>query len=242
MDTQRVVDALSSPVRREILWMVWDRELTVGDINRSFHLRAPTISAHLTTLRAAGLVSMRVDGTFRRYRADQSAISGIRRLLPAIERQQSLRGERESTATTRTMAVAAVEIMAPCHRVDAFRAFTDATHYSRWAGASVTLVDGRFCAEMANGRRVRGTYDHVVEPSLIVMTWDYEDGQVPLPGNALRAYLEFFDHEEGCHLVLHQIANNDSQARYFAQIWSVMLQRFRAGSNTADNPLADPVK
>ena len=222
--------------------MVWDRELTVGDINRSFHLRAPTISAHLTTLRAAGLVSMRVDGTFRRYRADQSAISGIRRLLPAIKRQQLPRGELESTATTRTMAVAAVEIIAPCRRVDAFRAFTDAALYGRWADASVTLVDGRFCAEMANGRRVRGTYDHVVEPSLIVMSWDFEDGQVPLPGSALRAYLEFFDHEEGCHLVLHQIANNDSQARYFAQIWSVMLQRFRACCNTADNPVADPVK
>ena len=29
---QRMLDALSSPVRREILWLVWDAELPAGDI------------------------------------------------------------------------------------------------------------------------------------------------------------------------------------------------------------------
>ena len=31
-EPQRLLDALSSPVRREILWLVWDRELAAGDI------------------------------------------------------------------------------------------------------------------------------------------------------------------------------------------------------------------
>ena len=31
-DLQATIDALSSPVRREILWMLWDAELPAGEI------------------------------------------------------------------------------------------------------------------------------------------------------------------------------------------------------------------
>ena len=78
---QRLLDALSSPVRREILWMVWDQELAVGDIAAAFDVTAPTISQHLTVLRGAGLVTMRAEGNFRRYRARQDAFRGFEALL-----------------------------------------------------------------------------------------------------------------------------------------------------------------
>ena len=59
--TQRLLDVLKSPVRREILWMVWDRELPAGAFVEAFDLGAATISGHLKVLRDAGLVVMRAE-------------------------------------------------------------------------------------------------------------------------------------------------------------------------------------
>ena len=42
---QAIVDALSSPVRREILWLVWDAERSAGEIAASFDLTAGTTRA-----------------------------------------------------------------------------------------------------------------------------------------------------------------------------------------------------
>ena len=78
---QLVLDALSSPIRREILWLVWDKELAAGHIAEAFEVTAPTISAHLAALTAAGLVTRRVDGNFRRYRADRGAMALVVPLL-----------------------------------------------------------------------------------------------------------------------------------------------------------------
>ena len=67
-----MLSALSSPVRREILALIWDRDLPAGEIAAAFRVTAPTISQHLAVLRDAGLVTMEVDGNFRRYRARRS--------------------------------------------------------------------------------------------------------------------------------------------------------------------------
>src|SRR2546430_5003391 len=76
-DLQAVMAALASPVRREILGLIWDRELAAGEIAAEFDLSAPTISQHLAVLRAAGLVSVVRSGTFRRYRARQTELQGL---------------------------------------------------------------------------------------------------------------------------------------------------------------------
>jgi uncharacterized protein YndB with AHSA1/START domain len=38
---------------------------------------------------------------------------------------------------------------------------------------------------MERGTRVRGRYELVCPPELIVMRWDFEDGNVPVPGGEL---------------------------------------------------------
>ncbi|MDQ2813036.1 MAG: ArsR family transcriptional regulator [Actinomycetota bacterium] len=43
-DIQKVLAALSSPIRREILTLIWDRELSAGDIAAAFPVTKPTIS------------------------------------------------------------------------------------------------------------------------------------------------------------------------------------------------------
>ena len=58
-----VFRAIADPTRREILRLLRDDRLTVGEIAANFHMSRPAISKHLRLLRAAGLVISHRDGT-----------------------------------------------------------------------------------------------------------------------------------------------------------------------------------
>ena len=79
-----VLDALTSPRRRGILRMVWDRELMAGEIAAEFDVSWPAISQNLGVLRRAGLVVQRRVGTRRFYRADQTALGPVAELLKVM--------------------------------------------------------------------------------------------------------------------------------------------------------------
>ena len=48
--------ALSDPTRRKILKLLSDQDMTAGEIAECFDISKPSISHHLSTLKAAGLV------------------------------------------------------------------------------------------------------------------------------------------------------------------------------------------
>ena len=74
--------ALAEPRRREILRLVWTRELPATDIADQFaDVTRSAISQHLKVLRTAGLVTERRDGTRRLYRADRDEMRRLRTLL-----------------------------------------------------------------------------------------------------------------------------------------------------------------
>ena len=73
--------ALSSPVRREILRLVWSDERPAGEIARAFELSWPAISQNLRVLKEAGLVRERRSGTSRLYRADRVALKPLEAYL-----------------------------------------------------------------------------------------------------------------------------------------------------------------
>lgn len=74
---QAVLDAISNPRRREILRLVWERELSAGDIAARFDVSWPAISQNLTILRKAGLVAERREANRRFYRANQHALGSL---------------------------------------------------------------------------------------------------------------------------------------------------------------------
>jgi len=78
---QDVLDAISSPRRREILRLVWERELSAGDIAARFEVSWPAISQNIAVLRKAGLVTERREANRRFYRADQQALGSLRAAL-----------------------------------------------------------------------------------------------------------------------------------------------------------------
>ena len=74
--------ALAEPRRREILRLVWTRELPATSIAEHFgEVTRSAISQHLGVLKAAGLVSERRDGTRRLYQARQDEMRKLRDFL-----------------------------------------------------------------------------------------------------------------------------------------------------------------
>jgi DNA-binding transcriptional ArsR family regulator len=74
---QAVLDAVASPRRRQILRLVWDRELSAGEIAERFEVSWPAVSQNLRVLREAGLLTERRDGNRRLYRADREALGPL---------------------------------------------------------------------------------------------------------------------------------------------------------------------
>lgn len=226
-DRQDLLDAFGSPVRREILWAVWDRELAAGDIGAHFELSAATISEHLATLRRAGLVTMRVDGSYRRYRAVPAALEQLQRMVlgPDTKWRTTDSAPEASVPISCTAPAVTVAVEVAVDVATTFRAFTDATLYERWLGVPVQLEDGQFRCRMEWGTEVRGSYLHVVAPTFIAMSWDFADGTVPLPGGQRLAYLHLAHAAGGCAVTLHQLADDAAQARYFDAAWRLVLGR-----------------
>lgn len=78
----RLLAAVASPRRREILRLVWERELLAGDIHRSMpDVTFGAVSMHLRALAEAGLVEVRVDGRQRIYRARREALGPMGQVL-----------------------------------------------------------------------------------------------------------------------------------------------------------------
>lgn len=77
-----VLRAIAEPNRRRILHMVWDAEMSAGDIAATFEVSRPAISQHLRVLHEAGLLAVRKAGTRRLYRARRE---GIAELMAFIE-------------------------------------------------------------------------------------------------------------------------------------------------------------
>ena len=84
---QDVLDAIASPRRRQILRLVWERELSAGDIAQRFDVSWPAISQNIAVLRKAGLVTERREANRRFYQADQQALGSLR---PALEEMWTL--------------------------------------------------------------------------------------------------------------------------------------------------------
>lgn len=82
MIPQRVLDAIASPRRREILRLVWTEERSAGDIHRAMDdVTFGAVSLQLRELANAGLVEMRADGRHRYYRAARKTLGPAARML-----------------------------------------------------------------------------------------------------------------------------------------------------------------
>lgn len=77
------IAVIAAPRRREILRLIWDRELSAGDIAAALPVTFGAVSQHLSVLRDAGIVDVRHQGTYRYYRANRERIGPLAAFLEA---------------------------------------------------------------------------------------------------------------------------------------------------------------
>ena len=75
------LQVIAAPRRLRILELVWDRELSAGDIAAQFEVSWSAVSQHLRVLKTAGFMVERREGTSRFYRADQAALGSLRAVV-----------------------------------------------------------------------------------------------------------------------------------------------------------------
>ena len=83
-------DVLGDPVRRRILELLVDGELTAGAIGATIHgefdISQPAVSQHLKVLRDNGFTSVRPDGQRRLYAVDGQALRDVDEWLAGFRR------------------------------------------------------------------------------------------------------------------------------------------------------------
>ena len=83
-----VAQALADPIRREILLLLRDRNVTAGAIAERFPVSRPAVSRHLRVLREAGLVREEGDerdARARVYTLEREAFGGVKNWLEDVE-------------------------------------------------------------------------------------------------------------------------------------------------------------
>src|SRR5256885_6191212 len=75
------IRAIGEPRRREILRLVWDGEISSGEIAAHFDVSGPAVSQHLKVLREAGLVNERREGTRHLFSANRQVLLELRDFL-----------------------------------------------------------------------------------------------------------------------------------------------------------------
>lgn len=98
-------DVLGDPVRRRILELLADGEMSAGDIGariqHEFAITQPAVSQHLKVLRDNGFTSVRPEGQRRLYAVDGVALRDVDEWLNAFRRFWTPRLDALSTEIAR---------------------------------------------------------------------------------------------------------------------------------------------
>ena len=86
-----VFGALADPTRRLLLERLAVGECTVTELTEGLTMSQAAVSQHLRLLRGTGLVEVRQDGRFRRYRLRPEGFAALRDWLTELERFWSRR-------------------------------------------------------------------------------------------------------------------------------------------------------
>jgi len=104
-DIEESIRAFAHPGRRAMLELVWDAERPSSELADHAGLSKSATSQHLRLLRDAGLVTVRVDGNRRLYRADLQRVAEVAGFLDQfwaapLERLKAT-AEKRSRSTAR---------------------------------------------------------------------------------------------------------------------------------------------
>ncbi|MBZ0292891.1 MAG: metalloregulator ArsR/SmtB family transcription factor [Anaerolineae bacterium] len=84
-ETLNTLKALADESRLTLLRLLNQGEQTVGDLAAKVELTEPTVSHHLSRLRGAGLLTLRMAGNQRYYRINRDGLAKFKRAMAEIE-------------------------------------------------------------------------------------------------------------------------------------------------------------
>ena len=70
-----IYKAISDPIRRDILDLLKEKDLTVNEIVNNFNISQPSISNHLTILKNAGLITSEKSGKYIYYSLNTTVLT-----------------------------------------------------------------------------------------------------------------------------------------------------------------------
>lgn len=86
MPERDVFSAINDPTRREILRLLADNALAVGELTDHFHISRPAVSKHLRVLRESGLVEEKRHGRERIYSLSSKPLQEVRMWIAHFDR------------------------------------------------------------------------------------------------------------------------------------------------------------
>ena len=78
METQPTFRALADPTRREILVMLRDNAMTIGEVAQNFDMTRAAVKKHLTVLSDGGLITVQAQGRERINTLNPAGMAPIR--------------------------------------------------------------------------------------------------------------------------------------------------------------------
>ena len=82
----RAAEALSDPIRAEIVERLARGDLTAGEIAGGFAVSRPAVSRHLRVLRECGLVTFEPDAQRRVYKLNPQPLRDLRAWIERLDR------------------------------------------------------------------------------------------------------------------------------------------------------------
>ena len=177
---QQAIRALANPIRRRIMELLREGEMSVNALADQFDVARPGVSRHLRVLREAGLVTFRSDHKARLYSLDPGEMDRFRREFDAdfrdfwrpqgSETQQVLPEAVESDLQQAFEISIAAEL--PVRRERAYAYVTEDALFSQWVGEdarSDPRVGGTITATSAFGGRLVAEFCALVPHELLVL-------------------------------------------------------------------------
>ena len=225
-----IFEALADPTRHRILALLRDGERPVGELVDTLGVAQPSISKHLSRLKAAGLVDLRADAQRRFYRLTPQPLHELEGWLSPYLRPQPAAGaavEVERSDGPRGWSLG-FEIVVPAAAETVWAAITEPSRLQAWLGKATIEpgADGRFRVQFPGPGTVMAGRSIVWDaPRKLELRWRINP---KAEGPGTRTIFELTEQPGGVKLALTQRGLTADLIDEVASLWLAHLAKLPA--------------